>query len=210
MSAWQELREVNRELAFLLLFAPANRRDAAADILLLASELEKAIHIPSEVMLAAIRLQWWHDALAATENAKVPLVQRIQRHYAEGLFTPGDITGIIEGWRDRIADDQLPKFQCWAGCWQMLARLFDVEEHEHDAGIVGAHLAALQGSPENRVNTGLITNLPDPAPLPQWLKMAVYLQIHWHTNPTEMPEHPLLIWRMMAWRLGFTPKRPMI
>ena len=208
MSAWQELRDVNRELAFLLLFAPANRRDVAADIMLLATELDKAIHIPSEVMLAAIRVQWWHDALAATENANVPLVQRFQRHYADRLFSPGDITNIIDGWRDRIADDQLPKFKCWAGCWKMLARLFDASEHAQNAGIVGAHLAALQASPEHRVNASLVYNLPDVATAPSWLKMAVYLQCHWHANPTEMPEHPLLIWRMVAWRFGFMPKRP--
>ena len=62
--SWQIVRANDRQLALCLLFAPSADRQLLADIFCLANELENAIRIPSEIMLAAIRLQWWHDALA--------------------------------------------------------------------------------------------------------------------------------------------------
>ena len=47
-NSWQELRASNRELALLLLFVPAQKRDICADLILLGFELDNAIHIPSE------------------------------------------------------------------------------------------------------------------------------------------------------------------
>ncbi|MEC7440267.1 MAG: hypothetical protein VX802_05385, partial [Pseudomonadota bacterium] len=60
---WQALRETDRDLALALLFAPATSRDLIADRLSLAIEAETAMKLASEPMLAAIRLQWWVEAI---------------------------------------------------------------------------------------------------------------------------------------------------
>ena len=60
---WRALRETDRDLALALLFAPVASRDLIADRLSLAMEAETAMKLASEPMLAAIRLQWWVEAI---------------------------------------------------------------------------------------------------------------------------------------------------
>ena len=61
--SWRILRDNDKQLALCLLFAPRADRQLLADIFCLANELENAVNIPSEIILAAIRLQWWYDAI---------------------------------------------------------------------------------------------------------------------------------------------------
>ena len=68
---WRDLRKADRDLAFSLLFAPATRRNLLADRLLLAHEAETAIRLASEPLLAAIRLQWWCDAVEKQRHENV-------------------------------------------------------------------------------------------------------------------------------------------
>lgn len=208
MSSWQELRDINRELALMLLFAPASKRDIAADLFLLATELDNAIHIPSEIMLAAIRLQWWHDALTNDAPSTVPLVQQLQRHYASGVLTQTDLTILIDGWRDRIADDEIPLDHCWRGCWRLVAQVLGSADIAAEAAVIGAHMIALQATPEKRLTPMAGNDFPHNKRLPVWLKIAHYLTWHWQANPTADAEYPMLVWRMLAWRFGITPKRP--
>ena len=76
-TGWQALRETDRDLALALLFAPAASRDLLADRLSLAIEAETAINIASEPMLAAIRLQWWVEAIENKSGESVPLMARL-------------------------------------------------------------------------------------------------------------------------------------
>ena len=73
---WQALRETDRDLALALLFAPAASRDLIADRLSLAIEAETAMKLASEPMLAAIRLQWWVEAIQNVSDESVPLMGR--------------------------------------------------------------------------------------------------------------------------------------
>ena len=71
-----------RPLALCLMFEPANDQSLAASIFDLAIALDSALHIPSESLLAAIRVQWWVDALSDSTAQTAPLVPQLhaQKH----------------------------------------------------------------------------------------------------------------------------------
>ena len=99
---WRDLRNTDRDLAFCLLFASAPRRDLLADRLMLAHEAESAIRVASEPLLAAIRLQWWYDALETRRHEKVPLMMRLLSHIESGRLTVEDINTQLALWQDRL------------------------------------------------------------------------------------------------------------
>ena len=76
---------LGRPLALCLMFEAAKDQCLAASIFDLAAALDSALHIPSESLLAAIRVQWWVDALSdiATPTAPhvTPLHAQFQSHY---------------------------------------------------------------------------------------------------------------------------------
>jgi hypothetical protein len=105
-------------------FAPSADRQLLADIFCLANELENAIRIPSEIMLAAIRLQWWHDALAdMTAPAEVPLMRTLQAHIAAERISRDELLALVALWQTRITDSEASATPCFAGCWQLAARV---------------------------------------------------------------------------------------
>ena len=104
MSAgWQALRATDRDLALALLFAPGASRELIADRMSLAIEAETALKLASEPMLAAIRLQWWVEAIEQGSGGPVPLMQRLQRHLDSGAATPVALASQIGIWQDRLA-----------------------------------------------------------------------------------------------------------
>jgi hypothetical protein len=122
--SWQILRDNDKQLALCLLFAPKNDRRLLADIFCLANELENAVRIPSEIMLAAIRLQWWHDALADKETPpEVPLMQALQAHIAAMRISRDDLLALVALWQTRINDSEVSPTFCFAGCWQLAAKV---------------------------------------------------------------------------------------
>ena len=66
-----------RPLALCLMFEPANDQFLAASIFDLAIALDSALHIPSESLLSAIRIQWWVDALSDSGAKTAPLVTQL-------------------------------------------------------------------------------------------------------------------------------------
>ena len=84
-TALNELRisdhALGRPLALCLMFETAENQMLAASVFDLAIALDTALLIPSESLLAAIRIQWWADAVASTADQNVPLVARLQSQY---------------------------------------------------------------------------------------------------------------------------------
>ena len=72
---------LGRPLALCLMFESIENQLMAASVFDLAIALDAALHIPSESLLAAIRIQWWVDALAKTTEQSVPLVACLQSQY---------------------------------------------------------------------------------------------------------------------------------
>ena len=72
---------LGRPLALCLMFEPANDQLLAASIFDLALALDSALHIPSESLLAGIRVQWWVDALTDNDAQTAPLVTQLHAQF---------------------------------------------------------------------------------------------------------------------------------
>ena len=195
---WRDLRKADRDLAFSLLFAPATRRNLLADRLLLAHEAETAIRLASEPLLAAIRLQWWHDAVEKRRHENVPLMTRLLSHIEAGHITADDLTTQLALWQDRREQGSDGAAARWRDLFVILAGSGDVTEA---AGMIGAALV----EPDRTVAI-LDRHIDDLAISDAWwIGMLGLLQRHRQAVPASDAE-PTLIWRMLGWRYGF--RRP--
>ena len=186
-SAWPALREADGDLALALLFAPTRTRDPLADRLSLALECEAAIRVASEPMLAAIRLQWWIDAIDTGRHEQVPLMQRLSKRIEAGEADAATLIEQIGLWQDRLTSAPDDIGSCWAGCFAMLAPA-DAE----GAGCIAKSLFAEAAPPDRSTLQGL--DRPDT----RWLWMLGKLAMH--REKRAVSDDPLLIWRMLGWR----------
>jgi hypothetical protein len=199
--SWQIVRDNDRQLALCLLFAPSADRQLLADIFCLANELENAIRIPSEIMLAAIRLQWWHDALAdMTAPAEVPLMRTLQAHIAAERISRDELLALVALWQTRITDSEASATPCFAGCWQLAAKVTCgadftaiAEKIAHQSGRDEAQRPKIEGADLAALRRG--------GGAAHWLYLAGCLA-KWHSDTEKQGEDPLLIWRLLFWRFG--------
>ena len=203
MSAgWQALRATDRDLALALLFAPGASRELIADRMSLAIEAETALKLASEPMLAAIRLQWWVEAIEQGSGGPVPLMQRLQRHLDSGAATPVALASQIGIWQDRLATapeanpetnaETTPETTgaCWAEFFGSL-----LPAQEQAARQVGR---ALVDSDARVGDEALGILARDDA---RWAWMIGLLARHRQTRRGSHDD-PLMAWRMLGWRLG--------
>jgi len=192
MSAgWLALREADRDLALALLFTPRHHRENLADRLNLALECEAAVRVASEPMLAAIRLQWWVEAIETGQDADVPLLGRLRRQIAAGEADAAALTGQIGLWQDRLATAPDDAGACWAGCFAALA-----PDHRQAAEAVAKAMFGGAKAPGNAMISGLASAST------RWLWMLGRLAQHRGGDALEEDpaEDPLLVWRMLGWR----------
>ena len=197
-TGWQALRETDRDLALALLFAPAASRDLIADRLSLAIEAETAMRLASEPMLAAIRLQWWVEAIESGSGGSVPLMDRLLGHLDRGSLASADLVAQMCLWQDRlsISPEDAPHGigDCWADCFGAL-----LPSQEQAARQVGRALV----DPDARVGDealGLLATADG-----RWLWMIGLLVRHRRATGGSHDD-PLMAWRMVGWRFGF--RRP--
>ena len=195
---WQALRETDRDLALALLFAPAASRDLIADRLSLAIEAETAMKLASEPMLAAIRLQWWVEAIQNASGESVPLMERLLDHLDRGLLASADLVAQMGLWQDRLStspeDAPNAMGDCWADCFGAL-----LPPQEHAARQVGRALV----DPDARIGDealGLLATAEG-----RWLWMLGMLVRH-RRGSDASHDDSLIAWRMVGWRFGF--RRP--
>ncbi|MEX0502491.1 hypothetical protein AB3X55_02720 [Alphaproteobacteria bacterium LSUCC0719] len=200
-ASWQALHNQDRSLALCLLFAPAKTRPLLADRLSLALEAELAIRVTSEPMLAAIRLQWWSDALETGRHENVPLAERLLAHIGRGHLDPDAVHAQLALWQDRLGDDTFGADRCWHDFFGMLA---EDRAAEPAASLVGAALRTSQHA--DRLDDGLLADLRTPHHY--WIWMIGQLARH-EMSAADGTDDPLLIWKMLGWRCGFRlPSRP--
>jgi len=209
-NSWQSLRQTDQEIALCLLFATATNRPLIADIFTLAHELENAIRIPSEMMLAAIRLQWWSDALASEEESNVPLVQRLQHHMAAKHLRQSDMITLVEGWQNRLTDDSLDASSSWGICWQLATRLShkngqDDTDINDIARVIGKAFVAIRSGSQSVTppSMQMLQRLKGGGVEHRWLYLAGCLACH--RLQSGQREDPLLAWRLLGWRFGIKP-----
>lgn len=186
--AWPALREADRDLALALLFAPRRTRDLFADRLCLALECEAAIRVASEPMLAAIRLQWWVEAIESGRHEQVPLMQRLCDRIEAGEADAARLTDQVGLWQDRLASAPEDAGGCWAACFAML-----VPDHADAAATIARSLFAEGPAPA-------LSDLRDlNNPQTRWLWMLGRLAMR--RSGGAAGDDPLLVWRMLGWRL---------
>ena len=195
---WRDLRNTDRDLAFCLLFASAPRRDLLADRLMLAHEAESAIRVASEPLLAAIRLQWWCDALETCRHENVPLTMRLLSHIDSGRLTVKDITTQLALWQDRLQQETDGAGGCWRNFFRNLAGPGEAKEA---AGIIGA--ALVEPSQVVAIQNRHLDSLA--AEDARWIGMLGLL-LRYRCSVPASDSEPMLIWRMLGWRYGF--RRP--
>ena len=194
--AWLALRETDRELACCLLFVPADLRGLLSDLLSLAHECENAVRIPSESMLAAIRLQWWADVLAGDDPTVGPLAERLHGHLNSDKVSIGYLSAVIALWQNRLQNDIQGAAGCWAQAFAMMPRI----EERHDLARMAADIGRCFAGDEVpgvdlkklRRQVGADT---------RWLFLLACL-IRRGQTLRGTGKDGLLVWLMLAWRWG--------
>ena len=198
--SWRALRDTDRDLAMCLLFSPAAGRAALADRLNLALEAELSLRIASEPMLAAIRLQWWVEAIEAGRHESVPLMRRILRHLEAGDLRQDDLLAQLAIWQDRLADDTIPAGACWQGFFEMMA---GTQSARDAAGRVGAALQDHEKAAQ--LDDAAVASLQTPQC--RWIWMAGMLA-RYRLSGGYREDDALLVWRMLGWRFGIRLPSP--
>ena len=195
---WQALRQTDRDLALALLFAPAASRDLTADRLSLAIEAEAAMKLASEPMLAAIRLQWWVEAIINASGESVPLMERLLGHLNRGSLASADLVAQMTLWQNRLStspeDNPNAMGDCWADCFGAL-----LPRQEQAARQVGRALV-VPDAPIGDKALALLATAEG-----RWLWMIGMLVRH-RRGPGAPHDDPLMVWRMLGWRFGY--RRP--
>ncbi|MEC8643489.1 MAG: hypothetical protein VXZ67_11295 [Pseudomonadota bacterium] len=198
--SWRALRDTDRDLALCLLFSPADGRAALADRLNLALEAENSVRVASEPMLAAIRLQWWVDAIEAGRHENVPLMHRLLIHMETGKLQSEELLAQLAIWQDRLADETITAGGCWQVFFGMLA---GTDGARQAAGPVGR--AMYDPAQDAKLDNGLLSGLRTRQH--RWIWMAGQLARHRQSGKYR-EDDALLVWRMLGWRLGFRPPSP--
>ena len=129
-----------RPLALCLMFEPANDQSLAASIFDLAIALDSALHIPSESLLAAIRVQWWVDALSDSTAQTAPLVTQLHAQFQTYGGLQSDIIDLIGHWQTACHDENRDNSDGWAAVWALVAKHMGQAAQLAIATDIGHHL----------------------------------------------------------------------
>jgi len=93
------------------LFAPAPGRRSLFALYAFNIELARVRDIVSEPQLGEIRLQWWHDVVAAIYQGEVtahPVAEELARAIEAGSLPQAGLANMIEARRGDLYDDPVP------------------------------------------------------------------------------------------------------
>jgi hypothetical protein len=199
-----------RPLALCFVFEPAETQFIAATCLELGFTLDTALAIPSESLLATVRIQWWIDAIQNTAPAHAPLVQNL-RVLIENQPGIGDqLVYVIGHWQNACYDDNRNSHQGWQALWQLLGKTLG---HDADTVVSIGMFCLSSDAPcpaDTYDKTGLLAlRRTAPAGYGQWVYLlacfGIYLQ-QLGQNHQANAEFTLLGWRLLLWWLGLPPR----
>ena len=199
-----------RPLALCFVFEPANTQFIAATCLELGFTLDTALAKPNESLLAAVRLQWWIDAIQDTAPTHVPLAQNLHILIENQPDIGDQLVSVIGHWQNACYDDNRNSQQGWQALWQLLGKTLG-----HDADTVASIgifcLSSDAPCPADmHEKTGLLA-LRHTAPdgLGQWVYLLACFGIYLKKlgqNHRANAGFTLLGWRLLLWWLGLPPR----
>jgi len=202
---------LGRPLALCLMFEAAKDQCLATSIFDLAAALDSALHIPSESLLAAIRVQWWVDALSDSATQTAPLVTQLhaQFHTHDGLQS--DIIDLIGHWQTSCHDENRDNIDGWAAVWALVAKHMGQAAQSAIATDIGHQLHhAIRGQ---KPHAAVPLKRPQISSLRRddagQKRSFLYLAACWlryMQRPNADANHPALVWYMLAWQLFGPPK----
>jgi phytoene synthase len=103
-------REPDRFLCAL--FAPADRREALFALIAYHHELGRAAEVASNPLIAAIRLQWWRDAL--DEPRRHEVATPLRHAMAAGLLAREDLLAMADAREAELDEEGIPSRAAFA------------------------------------------------------------------------------------------------
>ena len=211
---------LGRPLALCLMFEAAENQAMAASVFDLAISLDAALHIPSEAMLATIRIQWWADELNRSINQQTALLAQLQAQFQIRNGFQLQLQGMIAVWQAACNDKNRDSVAGWVQAWRLIAiQLGHIKAADKAAEIGNFFHHAMhgrKGSEHNAINNQDVTSLRrnDQGDVRSWLYLAGCLNRRIQQNLVapnsknmrESLDDPLLVWRILNWQL-FGPPR---
>ena len=212
---------LGRPLALCLMFESIENQLMAASVFDLAIALDAALHIPSESMLAAIRIQWWADALAKTTEQNVPLVACLQSQYNSRDNFLSQLQDIISEWQKACHYETRDSSEGWVAVWRLIALHLGHKTAVDQAAVIGRELYfANLGQKHERLDSNIEikslrkndreeerTLLYLSACLNRKLQDSQNSNLD-ATRKSHEPrlDDPALVWRILVWHIFGPPK----
>jgi hypothetical protein len=212
---------LGRPLALCLMFESTENQLMAASVFDLAIALDAALHIPSESLLAAIRIQWWADALAKTTEQHVPLLACLQSQYNSRDNFLSQLLDIISEWQTACHYETRDSSEGWVAVWRLIALHLGHKTAVDQAAVIGRELYfATLGQKYG----GLVVNIDiktlrknDREEERTLLYLSACLSRklqggqNLNLNATRKSHYaglddPLLVWRILVWYIFGPPK----
>ena len=212
---------LGRPLALCLMFESVENQLMAASVFDLAIALDAALHIPSESLLAAIRIQWWADTLAKMTDQNVPLVAYLQSQYQNHNNFSTQLQDIIGEWQAACHSETRNSSAGWVAVWQLVALYLGHITVVNQAATIGR---ALHYSTLGQKYDGPLVDINikalrrnDRKEERSFLYLSACLNRKLQgTNNSNLDEtrishgsgldDPVLVWRMLAWYTFGPPK----
>ncbi len=212
---------LGRPLALCLMFESIENQLMAASVFDLAIALDAALRIPSEPMLAAIRIQWWADALAKTTEQNVPLVACLQSQYNSRDNFLSQLLDIISEWQAACHYETRESSEGWVAVWRLIAFHLGHKKAVDQAAVIGRELYfATLGQKYDRLiaNTdvkSLRKNDREEERTLLYLSACLSRKLQGsqnsNLNVTRIShdaglDDPLLVWQILVWHIFGPPK----
>tara|TARA_B100001093_G_C26702484_1_gene959725 strand:+ start:107 stop:769 length:663 start_codon:yes stop_codon:yes gene_type:complete len=202
---------LGRPVALCLTFEPANDQCLAASIFDLAIALDSALHIPSESLLAAIRVQWWADALSNSGTQTAPLITQLQSQLETHDGLQSEIIALIGHWQTACYDENRDNIDGWVAVWALVAKHMGQAAQSAIANDIGHQLHhAIRG---HELHAAVPLDRPQISALRRnnsgQKRSFLYLAACWLRyvqRPNADANHPALVWKMLAWQLFGPPQ----
>ena len=217
IEAIKNLKEADREglskvLTFCLMFDEPRTQFVGATMLELLTQLETALRLPTEPFLAAIRVQWWVDAVLRPTDPNiappVPLIGQIHQLIKDNPQLEGALPPLMDFWQTACHDRDRDSLAGWVTSFELLARITGQANATKMAATVATSLYyASHDLPPMMVPLSVIRDLQRSGKKTgqSWLYLLAMLARY--LNQTDRNQaHPWLAWQVMGWRFLGPPQ----